>query len=250
MLDKVIEKYILLTGKKITEAQKPQYEAWALRAIRELEVKLGWPIEGRSNVTVKGCTKGSCDCDIDESQLEEAPEKVGEYRFFNFNSKTPFVQTDPFKKVHAVYLCRVEPEGRNIHSKEGEVIILTKVTDFAPKYFNGQFGKYIKACEKMTICQEVCNSNCTNCSAVLVDADWLTFDDLPDELLYLLFDYMDWMANGGVSSRGIRSESVDGHSVSYGSDWQLFEPYTNPTDAAIILAYSGPFGMVDRKLIW
>ena len=249
MLDKIIQLYQDLTGKKIPESQLPIYQAWANRAIKELEGKLGWSFETPSPVNILGCTKGGCDCDIDVSKLAEAPEVKGSCRFFSFSSKQPFVHTDPFTKVHAVYLCRVEPEGINITSNDGDVVILKKIEKFAPRYFSGTFGKYIQACQEMTICQQMCNQDCTNCTALLLDADWLTLENVPDELLYLICDYIDWMATGGQANRGLKSESVDGHSVSY-RDLKDTLPYLNPSDATVIQLYAGPYGMVGRKLIW
>lgn len=249
MIDKIIEIYQNLTGKKIPTTQLPQYQAWALRAVKELENKLGWSLDPAVSVNIIGSTKNGCECDIDVSQLAKAPEVKGSCRFFSFSTKQPFVHTDPFTKIHAVYLCKVEPEGLKITTNDNDVVVLTKIVKFAPKYFNAQFGKYIQSCAEMTICQEVCNADCTNCSALLVDADWLTIDNLPDELAYLICDYIDWMSNGGPANRGLRSESVDGHSVSY-RDWKETVPYLNPSDSAIILLYAGPYGMVDRKLIW
>lgn len=249
MIDKIITLYQELNGKKIPPAQEEIYKAWVKRAIIELENKLGWSFEPSVNINVLGCTKGGCDCDVDVSQLVEAPECKGSYRFFSFNSKQPFVLTDPFTKVHAVYLCKVEPEGVKITSADNDVVILKKIEKFAPRYFNSTFGKYIQACNEMSICQARCNADCTDCSALLLDADWINLDNIPDELLYLMCDYIDWMAAGGNANRGLKSESVDGHSVSY-RDLKETLPYVNPSDAAIIQLFAGPYGMVDRKLIW
>lgn len=249
MMEKIIEIYQQLTGKKIAESQMPQYEAWALRAVKELETKLGWSFTAPTESKIIGCAWGNCECDIDVEQLSEAPEVKGTCRFFSFDSKQPFVHTDPFTKVYAVYICKVEPEGIKVTTNDNEVVVLKKVDKFAPRYFNGVFGKYIQACKEMSICQEMCNASCTECTAILVDADWINLDNLPEELLYLICDYIDWEADGGLASRGLKSESVDGHSVSY-RDWRETIPYLNPSDKAVIQLYAGPYGLTDRKLIW
>lgn len=249
MLDEIVELYQTLTGKKVATQLIPQYMAWGRRAIRELENKLGWSFDSPTSVNVLGCTPNGCECDIDVSKLKEAPEEQGSFRFFPIDARTPFIHTDPFTKVYAVYLCKVEPEGINITSDDGDVVVMTQIEKFTPRYCNSTFGKYIQACEEVSTCQAICNQDCTNCSALLVDADWVSAGNLPDDLLYLLCDYIDWMANSGVANRNIKSESVDGHSVSYGN-WQDSEPYLNPSDVAIIQLYAGPYGMVDRKLIW
>ena len=249
MLDNIITKYQTLTGKIVPEALGPQYQAWGNRAVIELQSKLGWSFSGVSNVNVLGCSPSGCDCDIDISKLTEAPEKRGEYRFYSFSDKQPYAMVDPFKKINAVYLCRVEPEGRNISTNNGDVVILKKIDKFAPRYFNADFGKFIKACKEMSLCQQFCERSCTECTALLVDGDWLGAEDLPDELWYLICDYMDWMAEGGASNRNLETEKVDGHEVSYGEAWHLMEPFTNPSAAEIIALYTGPYGMVDKKYI-
>ena len=251
MLDKVIIEYEKYKGKKISPLQLEQYKAWAARAIRELENRLGWPFSPEGTVTVLGQTKYGCECDVDKSSLAPAPTPRGVYRFFSFNTKQPFAIVSPFAKIYAVYLCRVEPEGKKITSNKNEVVILQKINNFAPRYFNNRFGKYIQSCnDEVSACQERCNSDCTTCATLLVDAEWLDFNNVPDELLYMIFDYIDWMAGGGYANRGIKSESVDGHSVSYSSDWKETTPYVNPSDAQIIALYAGPYGSVDRKFIW
>lgn len=249
MLEKIIEIYQELTGKQISEQLIPTYTAWGRRAIIELENKLGWSLSGVSNVTVLGVNPGGCTCDIDATKLTDAPEARGVYRFYSYSDKQPYVMTDPFTKVNAVYLCRVEPEGPKITSSTGETVILSEIDSFTPRYSNPNYGKYIKACEEMSICQSTCNSDCINCTSILVDGDWISVDNLPTELTYLLCDYIDWMATGGPQNRGLRRESVDGHAVGYG-DWQTTEPYYNPVNVAIIQAYAGPYGAIDRKNIW
>lgn len=250
MLDNIITIYQTMTGNIIPESQMPKYQAWGRRAIRELENKLGWQFDRSEYINVLGCSPSGCNCDISISGLRPAPTQRGQYRAFNYDSKQPFVYTDPFSKIHNVYICRIEPEGRFITSDNNDVVILKKVEKYAPRYFNDDFGKYIQACEEMTACQSQCENGCTKCSAILVDADWLDSRTVPDEILYMICDYIDWMANGGVASRNVSSESVDGHSVSYGNNGVKIEPYENATDSAIIQQFAGPYGMANRRLIW
>lgn len=250
MFDNIVTIYQNLTGKTVPEAMVPQYKAWGRRAIRALENKLGWQFTRSEYINVLGCSPQGCNCDVVAEKLRPAPVQRGQYRVFSYDSKQPFVATDPFLKVHNVYICRVEPEGRFITSENNDVVILKKIEKYAPRYFSDDFGKFIQACDEMTVCQEACDSGCTKCSAILVDADWLNYTNMPDELGFMICDYMDWMANGGVSNRGISSEKVDGHEVSYGNNWMQTEPYTNSNDLAIIQQYAGPYGMANRRLIW
>lgn len=250
MFDNIVTIYQDLTGRIIPENLVPQYTAWGRRAIRELENKLGWQFTRAAFINVLGCSASGCNCDVPKENLRPAPVQRGQYRVFNYDSKQPFVFVDPFTKIHNVYICRVEPEGRFITSENNDVVILKKIEKYAPRYFSNDFGKYIQACNEMTVCQEACDSGCTKCSAILVDGDWLDANSIPDELGFLICDYMDWMANGGIQNRGIQSESVDGHSVSYGRNLKEAEPYGNSTALTIIQQYAGPYGMANRKLIW
>lgn len=245
----IITLYQTLTGKTIPAPLVPQYEAWGNRAIAVLENKLGWSFTDEPEITLAGISPRGCDCDVATEDLLPAPEIKGSCRFFSFNDKQPYAMTDPFTKIHAVYLCRVEPEGKNITTVANEVVILKKIEDVSPKYVAKGVGKYIKACNEITACQSLCEKDCLNCSALLVDADWLPGEEIPTDLAYLICDYIDWMATGGPENRSLRAERVDGHSVEY-YNWRGSEPLLNDADRKIILLYAGPYGEIDRKLIW
>ena len=244
ILDKILAKYQEMTGKVIPPLQQPMYKAWARRALAGLETKLGWSLAPTHEVVVAGVAKDGCACTGSTTDLDPSPEAVGSYAFFPFNTKQPFVMTNPFIKVHNVYVARVAKD------QTSDVIILKGVNPYSPRYLNDTFGKYLEACQPMTICQEACEKGCTKCAVILVDADWMNIDDLPDELWYLLFDYINWLSAGGIENRGLKSEAVDGHSVSYATEWQVTDPYAHPANADIIALYMGPYGGVSKKLIW
>ena len=250
MIDEILTLYTELTGKQIPENLVPQYSAWARRAVAELESLLGWSLSGESHVNVIGTSKQECSC-FDSSDLGDAPQKIGTYRIFNFDDRSPLVATDPFKKINAVYFCRVLPEHTLASESDADLIntvILKEISKFAPRFTNAKFGKFIEACNEMTVCQATCKRACTNCSALLIDANWLTFDDIKDMIGLLLCDYIDWMAADGPTTRGLQSESVDGHSVGY-RDFGFVLPYQNPSNAAIIQTLVGPYGISNRKYI-
>lgn len=251
MIDKVLELYQEYTGQILSEAQKEMYAPYALRAVRMLEQKLGWPLDGGSDVVeVLGVAKQGCTCTefpIDILNLNNPPEKKGIYRLFPLDTRKPNLLTDPFKRLNHVYLARVDMTQNGPNGNTGAVILQT-YTDITPVFFMGNIGKYIKTCHQMNACQQACNSNCTNCASVLVDADWMTIDDLPPALILLMCDYIDWVAEGGLANRWIKSESVDGHSVSYGA-WITTAPYQHSSDAAIIRSFMGPYGSTNRKYI-
>lgn len=247
MIDKILDRYTEYTGKTLSPEQRQVYTAYVLRAVRMMENKLGWPLDGGSDVAdVLGVAPNGCDCRKLPTELNEAPKKTGIYRLFPVDSRKPNLMADPFKSVNAVYLCRIDMDSPSTDRKS-PVVILKKMTDITP-VIRSTWGKYIKACSQLSVCQRACHADCTNCATLLVDADWITIDDLPPELFFLLFDYIDWMVEGGPTTRSVRSESVDGHSVSYGS-WITTAPYYHAADATILRTYAGPYGSIDRKFI-
>lgn len=249
MIDKVLDLYQEYTGKVLSETQRETYAPFAMRAIYMMASRLGWPLDGGSDaVDVIGVSTHGCACDIFSRDLGEAPTKVGIYRMFPLDSRLPNVLTDPFKKVNHVYIARVAMETENDDETKNGAVILKEVTDVTPIFFQGNCGRYIKACHQMSACQQACEPSCTNCASLLVDANWITIDDLPPELIFLLCDYIDWVADGGLESRSVKTESVDGHSVSYGS-WLSTAPYYNGADVAILKTYMGPYGAFNRKMI-
>lgn len=250
LLDRIVLVYQNLTGKVIPETQVEQYKLLGKRAIRALENKLGWQFDRPDYINVLGVSNKGCNCEIDFDDLSEAPEKVGQYREFSFSNKDSYIWVDPFKKINAVYLCRVNPEGIYEHTTMQDVVILGKINHYSATYFTGDFGKYVQSCKEMGACQDLCGNSCKKCTRLLIDAEWVTSADLPDDLLYLICDYIDWLANGGISGRGVKKETVDGHSVEYSNEGAWIEPYNNPVNKAIIDMYTGPFGMVNRQFIY
>lgn len=245
----IITIYTEKTGKIIPESQKAQYEAWGRRAIAMLESKLGWPLAGGGNTEVIGVSKHGCSCekvDYKPEDLEPAPEAIGDLRILPMNKELMNLPIDPFKSVYRVYLARsirsTEPSSKQ------KSVILKEVTKFEPK-FHGMFGRFLEGCQKVSPCSETCNNDCKNCVSILVDANWVTINDLPDDIIYILCDYIDWVAEGGLSSRNIQSEEVDGHKVSYGDAANNISPFETAENLAIILDYAGPFGRISRKYI-
>lgn len=251
MLEQLLTFYVESYGGTIPTGKGKLYQSYFTRAIAALQNKLGWQLTGETAISVLGISPSGCDCDIDLNALEPAPALAGQYRVFNFSNKEPNVLVDPFTKVHNVYICKNEPEGQYITSANNEVIILKRITNYTPRYFMGDYGKYIQSCPEMGACANMCQSDCSNCTSLLVDADWVAFPNIPQDFLFLLCDYLDWLLDGGVANAAITSESVDGHSVSYGNKQLFFTPFDTPDAIAIIGDFAGPFGKPNRKqYIW
>lgn len=243
MLDTIIKFYTDTYGGVIPSGSEDLYSGYFKRAILALQARLGWQLEGNSKVELLGVNPGGCDCEIDLTKLDDAPKVEGKLRVYNFDAKLPNAPVDPFTQVHAVYICKNEPTG----SKENEVVILKRITDFQPVYFNSDYGKYIKACRTMLMCSSRCAASCTQCTSLLVDANWTEYPKLPQDLMFLLCDYVNWLAEGGIANSAITSESVDGHSVSYGNRKEWLTPFDTPDAVAIIGDFVGPYGNVNRR---
>lgn len=254
MLEQLLTFYTESYGGTIIQGQETIFKAYFSRAISAIQNKLGWSLSGGPTIQVLGVNPGGCDCgDMRTESLDPAPAQKGQYRIFNLNAKAPNALVDPFTKVHHVYICKTEPEGRFISSANNEVVILAAISNFTPRYFLGEYGKYIQSCPEMGGCANVCasESGCSNCTSLLVDADWVTFPNIPQDFLFLLCDYVDWLRDGGTLNAGISSESVDGHSVSYGNKTIFFTPFDTPDALAVISDFAGPFGKPKRQqYIW
>lgn len=251
MLEQLLTFYVDSYGGTIPTGQEKIYQSYFSRAISALQNKLGWQLAGESVISVLGVSPSGCDCDVSPDYLDPAPPIKGQYRVFNFNKKAPNVLVDPFTKVHSVYICKNEPEGQYITSANNEVIILKRITNYTPKYFMGDYGKYIQSCPEMKACANVCGEDCTSCTSLLIDADWVAYPNIPQDFLFLLCDYLEWLRDGGIANAAITSESVDGHSVAYGKKDIYFTPFDTPDALAIIGDFAGPFGKLNRQhYIW
>lgn len=242
-MENILTKYAEYKGIQLTDVNRPTLEAFLKRAISVLETKLGYSLSEGSNEEVIGVSKHGCDCNMkDTTDLDEAPEPVGAYRTAPFDKRLPFQRVDAFTTVNAVYV------GKRTESTS-ELVILKQITNFQPSFRSNGIGNYIRGCSKNP-CAITCGNTCGDCVVLIVDANWMTLDNLPEELLYMIFDFMDWMEQGGYSNGGISSESVDGHSVSYG-EWNKrgLTPYDDASNQVILSNYIGAFGNTSRQYI-
>ncbi len=247
MYEIIIEKYQEYTGKTLTEPEVASFTAWAKRGVSILESKLGWSLNEPRQIDVLGKSKSGCICQkIDLSKLDPAPTPVGEYRLYQADAIQPFVATDPFKTIDAVYACKVMPGGNDFTP---QVVILKELENWAPKFASEKYGKFIQNCPDYGLCGQSCEPDCSACISFLVDASWMYFEDLPTELMYLLFDYMDWMHDGGYATAAIASESVDGHSITYVGAQRGKTPFDDDINIKVIAKYAGPYGNVIRQMI-
>lgn len=229
-----IEQYEQLTGKTIPTNKQAYYEAQIKRVQSKLETLLGYSLTPQHLYKELGKTKEECVCpNIPESSLLPADDVKGIIKVFPYNSKDVFLHVDPFVDVYSVKLVRML-ENRSF-------ITMKTFTSFNLQYMREGIGNYIEKCQE---CDCLCNCECKDCVLLAVDGNWIDFtdseSDLPDDLLYLWCDMVDFYAD---PYKDIKSESVDGHSWSKGD---IVAPEQKDSMALLLRRYAGPYGQVTR----
>lgn len=227
-----LEKYEKLTGKIIPASQRPYYEAQIKRVQAKLETILGYTLTPTNIYTELGKSQRECVCpDIPESSSLLPPDAIrGIIKVFPYNYKDKFLHIDPFRDVYNVKLVRVNENYQFITYKTFET--------FTKQYTYNGIGNYIEKCETC-----FCNCDCKDCIQLAVDADWVDItedEDLPDDLLYLWCDMIDFYAD---PAKDIKSESVDGHSWSKGD---IVAPEDTDASRLLLKRYAGPYGTIIR----
>lgn len=223
--------YQNLTGKTVPESRKQFMEAQLKRVQSKLETLLGYTLEPQHLYTELGKTVVDCFCsNTPETLLPSDPVK-GIYKVFPYNWKDKFLHIDPYIDVYVVKLVKV---------LENRSFVTVKTFDHVSKqYMRNGIGLYIEKCDTC-----FCDSDCKSCVQLAVDADWVDFtdenSDLPDDLLYLWADMVDYYAD---PYRNIKSESVDGHSWSKGD---IKAPEEDKDALLVLKRYAGVFGTINR----
>ena len=227
-----LKEYEKLTGITIPDSKREYYEAQIKRVRAKLETLLGYTLEPQNLYIELGKSKRECVCpDIPESSQLLPPDAVrGTLKVFPYNSKDKFLHIDPFYEVYNVKLGKVTDNKQIVTYKTFE--------HFTAQYMQNGIGNHIEKCETC-----FCNCDCKDCVQLVVDADWVDFtqdEPLPDDLLYLWCDMVDYYAD---QSRNIKSESVDGHSWSKGD---IKPPEEEKESLLLLKRYAGPFGSIIR----
>lgn len=226
-----VELYERLTGKGVDNPDA--FQLYLNRIQSKLETLLGYTLSPSNLYTELGKTKTDCSClEIPKpDELLPATPTRGSIKVFPYNHKDKKWRVDPFYEVYAVKLVKVVSKGRLATVKDFEY--------FSPEYAANGIGNYIEKCGNCG-----CDCGCKNCVQLAVAADWVDFaeegDSVPNELLYLLIDMVEFYADPG---REVRSESVDGHSWSRGD---IVAPEDKPEARLLLKRYAGPYGSVVR----
>ena len=221
-----ISQYQTLMGLTVPASQTTRITAMLARATTELESLLGYTLDESlvetNHYTEIGKTTSdySCCTDIDEDSLADPDAVIGAYRLFPYNRNDKYLMIDPASAVHKVKLV-----------KDGITFSTLDESDYRLHYENG-FIKMIQRCDRCDWC--ICNTECANVQ-LAVDADWLwpDEDDIPNELLYLLADMVDYYSD---DKSNIKSETLATHS------WTKFssgDPKTSVSIKRILNKYAG-----------
>lgn len=222
-----LDKYQELTGKIIPANKAVFYTAQIKRVQSKLETFLGFTLTPTALYKELGKSQVECVCpDVPESLLP-ADEPKGIIKVFPYNSKDTFLHIDPFHDVYSVKLVKVLDDRSFVTYKTFE--------NFTEQYMTQGIGKYIEKCENC-----FCNCDCKDCVQLAVDGDWLGLPDLPDDLLYLWCDMIDFYAD---PTKDIKSESVDGHSWSKGD---ITAPEATDEAKLLLARYAGPYGSITK----
>lgn len=235
-----IDKFQDLTGLTVSEADIPLVTAQIKRTQAALEGLLGYTLKkDKVNINYyeeKGKTQDECRSfrfHNVEGELDDPDDVIGSYRLFNYNKYDSYFHVDPFIKLNAVKLVHVkagdEPNG---------VTVKTFNTEHIRVHLKNGFSKFIEKCDDC-----LCLCECGGCVQLAVDADWLYDACLPDELLYLWTDIVDYDPTG---KKGLKSETLGPHSYTY------FDMSSNTLEdqqaLATIKKYAGPNGSIIKTV--
>lgn len=249
-----------LTGIELTEDQLPLFERSLSRALQTLSEELGWDftyLEDESEYDYStgyeelGKTVNECACPKQIKNMDSflpADEVQGEVRLFPFDKEASYILIDPCYSVYTLKLVvpLVGDESKYVTVKQLENIMPNILPNKRGEYKD--FIHYVERCDSWP--KYVCGCDCINCVMLAVDAKWVKNvpKQLFDILTRLILYYMKNPYSITEDSRLIKSESVDGHSVSYGDKSELDMLLGSKTYLALIKKFSGPFSPYAKKV--
>lgn len=239
-----IEKYESLTGESVDQDDVQKVTATIKRTKRTLENMLGYSLDkkkaSKNQYEELGISDSDClltgiiSDNLDNLTLDDPEDVIGSYRLYNYEKADQYLAVDPFLQVHAVKLVYIkigdEPNGIT-HKKFGNADIRV--------HKKGEFSKYIEKCDDC-----LCVCECDGCVQLAVDADWINEECLPEELLYVWADMVEFYSD---QRRDIIAETLGTHS--YRRSAKVAPEYADE-NLKIIKKYAGPNGSVnDRNLL-
>lgn len=234
MLD--LSKYQELTGLNVSSSKAGIVQAQINRTTSLLETMLGFSLNPEFAATnlynELGKSTDSCACPnvaINEENLDSPDVVQGAYRLFPYNSLDQFLHIDPFKRIYKVKLVYVKQGATD----NGVTLKTFDIDQVRSQIGRDGIGKYLEICRNCW-----CECGCDGCVQLAVDADWLwtTPEEVPNDLLYVLCDMVQYYSN---PKRDIKSESITTHSY---TKFDNTPPQALPDNLAIIKHYAGPNG--------
>lgn len=232
-----LETYQELTGNTVDSDDVAKVTAQIRRTRITLESMLGYSLvkkkAGLNQYEEKGKAKGDCiftgyPYDINTSDLDPADTVSGSYRLFPYNSSDEYFKVDPFTTLYKVKLVFVQGGG----DEKNGITHKTFSSDRIRVHSQNGVTKYIERC-KECLCTCVCKNQCVQ---LAVDADWLNEECIPEELLMVWADMIEYYAD---EKKDIKSETLATHS--YTKNTQA-KPEELPESIKIIQKYAGPSG--------
>lgn len=235
-----LQKYQELTGKTLSEEEKPIVKSQIKRSLRTLENLLGFTLDpNKTNTNIYNeLGKAQNDLfwsypDVDISNLLPPDDVIGAYRLFNFNDADKFLHVDPFLAVHSVKLVRVR---MGYPDEQGITYETLTEEEARPQYGRDGIGKYIERIRPFWWRWDFHRDHVQ----VAVDADWLWQECLPSELEWMIVEMVEAATD---PKNNIRSESIEGHSY---SKYDKVVPEAQPQNAAFLKRYAGPYGVAPK----
>lgn len=221
--------YEALTG--ITVTDEARVDALIGKTQATLEALLGYSLtdSGENFYNEIGKTSLECPCPNIDSDNLLPPDVPGDYeilsyRLYSYNHKDKYVAVDPFTVIRSVKLV-----------KDGITLKTFEDSEYRVHYKNG-FAKYLEMCDGC-----FCQTDCTNCVQLAVDAEWL---EAPLDLQYVWADMVTFY---NTENHDIKSETLGSHSY---TRFDNTAPESLENNLVILAKYVGPNGSLYRSLTW
>lgn len=242
-----IDLFSELTGLELAEGQLASFERALKRAFSMLENELGWSFNYSSNYEEVGKVKSICSCPkylkkINQEDMIRPDEVEGEIKLFPYDKKMSSLPIDPALCVYKLKL--VVP----IEGDEYKFITIKDLENVMPRPLSKtqEIIRYVERCDTWPY---QCGCDCPNCTILAVDADWITKvpKDMYDVLTNLVLYFMKHPYSLDTTAT-IKSESVDGHSVSYAQEESIENIIKSPAYQRMLEKYKGVFSPYYNKV--
>lgn len=236
-----------LTGIELDENQIPAYERAQDRAFTMLENELGWSFNYSGEYEELGKIKSICSCpkflkQINPEDMIPADSVNGEIKLFPYDKKMSSLPIDPATAIYAIKL--VVP----MNGSDYKFITVKDLDNVMPRPLSKsqEIIKYIERCDTWPY---QCGCDCPNCTLLAVDADWL--DKVPADMFPIITELILYFMRHPYSldtTATIKSESVDGHSVSYAAEESVENIINSPSYKRMLEKYMGVYSPYYKKV--